>query len=109
MAPEQTARSAEAAFRDIGVYGLSVWSVAESDAAKIVRTVRSHDETTGFPNLPHGQIRTSTAGALQARGFGLEPDSPFGHYLLTIPTPPTDEDWDALQEEFGPPEPTPTG
>jgi len=47
-------------------------------------------------------------GQLRARGFNLVPDSPRGHYLLTIPTPPADNDWDALQQEFGDPEQTPS-
>lgn len=108
MAAEPTEKSAKAAFLEIGVYGLSVWSLAGCDAAEIVATARSYDGTTEHPNLPHRQIRTSTAGALESRGFSLLPDSPFGHYLLTIPTPPTDENWIALQEEFALPEPTPS-
>jgi len=106
MDREQTIKSAEAAFREIGVYGLSVWSVEGLTAAEIVLHARSHD-TESQRYLPHAQIRASTAGQLRRCGFALEPDSPSGHYLLTIPAPPTDDDWDALEQEFGEPEPTP--
>lgn len=107
MQPEQTIKSAEAAFRDLGVHGLSVWSVAGLSAADIVRLARSCDAEQQR-HLPHGKMRTTTARQLRTRGFGLVPDSPFGHYLLTLPTPPTDDDWSALQQEFGEPEPTPS-
>jgi hypothetical protein len=106
-----TIEKAEDAFNDIGVYGLSVWSATGLSAADIVRLARSHDDADSIPPqryIPHGQMRTSTAGQLRARGFDLVPDSPFGHYLLTIPAPPTDDYWDALLEEFGDPEPTPS-
>lgn len=108
MDRERTIKSAEVAFRGTGVYGLSVWSVANLTATEIVRHARSHN-TENQHYLPHPQMRTSTAGQLRRRGFGLEPDSPSGHYMLTIPAPPTDEDWDALEQEFGEPEPTPPG
>lgn len=105
MDRERTIKSAEAAFREIGVYGLSVWSVAGLTASEIVRHARTHDtETQRY--LPHAQIRASTVGQLRRHGFDLEPDSPSGHYLLTIRTPPVDDDWDALEQEFGEPEPT---
>jgi hypothetical protein len=106
MHRERTIKSAEAAFREFGVYGLSVWAVANLNAEKIVRHARHHD-TESQHYLPHPQMRTSTVGQLRRRGFDLEPDSPRGHYLLTIPTPPTDDDWDALEQEFGEPQPTP--
>jgi hypothetical protein len=106
MDRERTIKSAEAAFREIGVYGLSVWSVANLTTSEIVRHARCHDtETQRY--LPHAQIRASTVAQLTRHGFDLEPDSPSGHYLLTIPAPPTDEHWDALQQEFGQPEPNP--
>ncbi len=112
MLPEQTTRSAEGAFREVGIRGLSVWAAADLSAVEVVQLARSHDDPDAKPPLhylPHGQMRTSTVGRLRARGFGLLPDSPRGHYLLTIRTPPTDEDWSALQEEFGAPEPTTSG
>lgn len=107
MAPEPTIKSAEATFREVGVYGLSVWSAAELSAGDIVRLARSHD-TERQRYLPHGKMRTSTVGQLRGHGFELVPDSPLGHYLLTIPTPPADDDWNVLQQEFGNTKPTPS-
>lgn len=105
MERERTIKNAEAAFREGGVYGLSVWSVASFSAADIVQLARSYPDDN---YLPHSQMRTSTVRQLRAQGFDLVPDSPRGHYLLTIPTPPTDDDWDALEQEFGEAEPTPS-
>jgi hypothetical protein len=110
MEREQTIKRAEAAFRDVGVYGLSVWAAIGMSAAEIVRLARGHNDPAANPPkryMPYPQMRTSTAGQLRACGFDLVPDSPFGHYLLTIPTPPAEEHWDALQREFGDAEPAP--
>lgn len=113
MEPERTIKNAEAAFRDpdVGMYGLSVWSAVDLSADEIVRLARSHDDREDAPQrgyMPHPQMRCSRVEQLQMRGFALMPDSPRGHYLLTIPTPPADDDWAALQEEFGAPQPTPS-
>jgi hypothetical protein len=111
MEREPTIKKAASAIPDHGVNGLSVWSVEGLSAAEIVRLARSYDDPTAAPPksyMPYPQMRTSTVVQLRARGFDLRPDSPLGHYMLTIPTPAADGDWDALQEEFGYPEPTPS-
>jgi hypothetical protein len=97
MDRERTAASATAAFRESGVYGLSVWAAPGMGADDIVRLARSH----GPEFLPHAKIRTSTVGRLQP--YTLEADNPGGHYLLKLPTPPTNADWDALELAFDDP------
>jgi hypothetical protein len=105
MDREQTVDKAVSAFPIWGTNGLSVWSASGLSADDIVRLARSFDDPTADPPkryMPNGQVRVSTVGQLRARGFELLPDSPFGHYLLAIPTPTAEDDWEALQEEFGP-------
>ncbi len=106
MTRARTAAQAEAAFKECGVHGLSVWSAVGLTASEIVRLARSHD-TDEKRYVPHGKMRTTTVGRLRGCGYDLVPDSPEGHYFLTLPTPPSDEDWDALQRVFGEPEETP--
>jgi hypothetical protein len=111
MQREQTIAKAASAIPDYGISGLSVWSAVDLSAADIVRLARSHGDATADPPkrfMPYGRMRTSTVGQLRACGFEMRPDSPFGHYLLTIPTPATDDAWDALQNSFGEAEPTPS-
>lgn len=100
--------SAEASFLEpeVGRHALSVWIAPGLAAHDIVRLARSHD-TDADKHLPHGQMRTSTVGRLRSAGFGFLPDSPDGHYLLTLPTPPSEEDWEALDAAFAPAEPSP--
>lgn len=112
MDREQTVEKAASALPIWGTNGLSVWAVADLSADDIVRLARSYDDPAADPPkryMPNPQMRVSTVGQLQARGFALRPDSPFGHYLLAIPAPTAEGDWDALQEEFGPAEPSPPG
>lgn len=110
MDRQQTIEKAASARPIWGTNGLSVWSVADLSADEIVQLARTYEDLAADPPkryLPYGQMRVSTVGQLRARGFGLLPDSPFGHYLLAIPTPTAESDWDALQEEFGPAEKSP--
>jgi hypothetical protein len=110
MDPDETPNKVREAYADEGHYGLSVWSAAGCTAAQIVQLARSYDDPEGTPPrryLPHGHIRTSTVGQLRALGFALRPDSPPGHYFLTLPTPPSDADHAALQRAFSDAEPTP--
>jgi hypothetical protein len=103
-----TLASAEATFLEpeVGCHAISVWAVADLSAHDIVRLARSHDSDSE-KHLPHSQIRTSTVGQLRACGFGFLPDSPDGHYLLTLPTPPSEDDWAALDGAFTAAEPSP--
>lgn len=101
MKRERTMANARASFEEVGAYGLSVWSVPDLDADGIVRLARSH----GREYLPHGQVRASTVGEL--RPYTLHIDEPEGHYLLQLPTPPAEADWDALERAFADPQPTP--
>jgi hypothetical protein len=110
MEPGRTAEKAEDQFNDTGVYGLSVWSAAGMSAIEIAWLARSYDDPDADPPikfLPHKQMRTSTVARLEDRSFALAPRSPYGHYLLTLPAPPSDDDHAALQEAFRPPEPNP--
>jgi hypothetical protein len=112
MDREQTVEKAASAVPIWGTNGLSVWSVAGLSADEIVRLARSYDDPAADPPrryMPYPKMRVSSVGQLRARGFDLLPDSPFGHYLLAIPTPTAENDWDALQEEFGPAEPSSPG
>lgn len=101
MDRDLTISNAHDEFKESGIYGLSVWSVPELDAADIIRLARSH----GSIYLPHAKFRQSTIGRL--RPYALHQDIPEGHYLLKLPTPPADSDWDALERAFDSPEASP--
>jgi hypothetical protein len=94
MKRDRTIASATASFKETGSYCLSVWAAPGMAADDIVRLARSH----GPQYLPHAQIRTSTVAML--RPYILEEDDPDGHYLLKLPTPPADSDWDAIEQAF---------
>jgi hypothetical protein len=94
MKRDRIIASALVSFKEAGSYGLSVWAAPDRNTDEIVRLARSH----GPQYLPHGQIRTTTVGRL--RPYTLEEDDPEGHYLLKLPTPPADADWDAIEQAF---------
>jgi hypothetical protein len=90
-------------FEDSGQYSLSVWSHPSHDAHRIVEAARQLPGS----NLPHSQMRLSTAGRLRAAGFELVATDLPGYYSLVLPSPQTDATWRALDGAFDPPQPTP--
>jgi hypothetical protein len=97
--------SAEANYRDEGLYAVSMWSLPGLDAADIAREV-------GTEELPHGQIRASTVGRLRAAGFEVVRSEPVpgrapGHVDVILARPLTEEAADALRAEFDPGQPNP--
>lgn len=78
------------------VYGLSVCSLPGMTAEEIA-------EVAGTDNLPHPKMQTSTVATLAKFGYEVVPSEWRGHATLVFPGPPDEEDWQNLQESFGPP------
>jgi hypothetical protein len=89
-----------------GVYGITVWSWPGLTAEQIA-------ERVGTARLPHPDLRKSTVericGSSTSEGqrFELTKTGPDGHYTLILPSPPTPDDWEALDEAFDAPQPNP--
>ena len=79
-----------------GVYGLSVCSLPDSTAEQIA-------EAAGTGRLPQTTMRTSTVGTLRAFGYDVVPTGQSPHATLTLPNPPSDTDWEHLQQAFDSP------
>jgi hypothetical protein len=103
MTRKLLARSAERSAREGGSYAISVWADAGLDANAIARAAR--DQGEGY--LPHRDMQTSSAGALRSLGYELMQTGPTGHYSLTFPARPTDEELDELMAAFDAPRPNP--
>ena len=89
---------AQAHFDSEGIHALSVYSAPGRTAAEIA---------VGVP-LRHSKIRTSTVGRVRAAGYEVvSSPGPSGHADLLLPTPPTENDWSALDSAFDPPRPNP--
>lgn len=98
MLPADLVLGAQAHFDSEGVHALSVYSVPGRTAAEIA---------VGVP-LRHSKIRTSTVGRVRAAGYEVvSSPGPPGHADLVLPTPPTEDDWSALDSAFDPPRPNP--
>jgi hypothetical protein len=93
----------EANQRKTGAYAVSVWSIPGIDAHAICRAAVEH----GQQYLPHNDMQTSTAEAVEQAGCHLAPLDPPGHYGLTFSAMPTDEDLEAVMAAFREKEPNP--
>lgn len=101
-------RSAEVCLENEGFYGISFFSFPGMDADEIAREVGIVREETPLRLMPNPSMRQATAGAVRALGYPLDPDnSPRGHVALRFDGPPTDADWEALDDVFQPPEDNP--
>jgi hypothetical protein len=97
-APDTLRKTALAHFDDHGEFAISVVSLPHATV----------DELAHLAGLPHPRLRTTTVGAIRAVGFDVVPDEPPpGHALITLPRLPADEDYAAIADVFGPPEPNP--
>lgn len=89
-----------------GVYGITVWSWPGETAEQIARRV-------GTERLPHPDMRLSTVERIcepslsEGLRFELIKTGPDGHYTLVLPSPPTDDDWNALELAFEEPQANP--
>jgi hypothetical protein len=91
-----------------GFYGLSFFSFPGMDAREIAMEVGVVREETGFRLMPNPSMRQSTVGAVRALGYSLDADNcPRGHVTLRFAEAPTDDDWEALDGVFRPPEDNP--
>ena len=91
MLPADLVLSAQSHFDREGAFALSVFSVPG----------RTADEIVGGVPLPHSVIRESTFGRLRAAGYDVVSSlGPPGHADLILPNPPTDDDWQVLDEAF---------
>jgi hypothetical protein len=79
-----------------GIYGLSVCSLANQTGDEIAHAV-------GTARLPQTTMRESTVGTLRGFGYEVLPSGPAGHATLVLPNPPSDDDWDNLEEAFDEP------
>ena len=84
--------------REYDRYGLSLSTWPGSTAEEIAMR-------PGGP--PHSMMRASTVRRLRQAGFDLEPTGRPGHVTLYLPDPPTEEDWERLEQAFGPAVPNP--
>lgn len=83
-----------------GVYGLSVASAPGMTKLELAIVAR----------LPYDVIRVTDVGTLRSLGYDVVPteeDHDRNHALLHLPGEPTREDWERLNEAFGPVEPNP--
>ncbi len=92
--------SAETHFNREGHYALSFWSAPGLNAAEVA-------ERIGTEDLPHGSIRSAPVGRLRELGYEVMFSGQPWHVSLVLPSPPSDEDWENLEDAFGPPEPNP--
>ena len=84
--------------QQFGRYGLSLWTWPGATADEIATR-------PGGP--PHPLMRTSTVRTVREAGFNLEHTGRPGHVTLYLPDSLTEEDWQRLEQAFGPPVPNP--
>jgi hypothetical protein len=94
-----------------GVHGLTFWSWPGLSAGAIALRVKNESQA-GLNPLSHSSLRWSTAGEIReptadGRAFALEQTGRDGHYTLSFPSDPTDEDWERIQQMFRPAVPNP--
>ncbi len=92
-----------------GVYAISVWSWPDMTAEEIALRVKENRGADRNP-LGHGKIRESAVGRIYGAahpGFSLVQSDEDGHYDLILPSPPSEEVWDALELMFDPAQPNP--
>jgi hypothetical protein len=92
--------SAEKHHEAHGEYALSGWSVPNASPEEIAH----HAREAGDHYLPHGKIRAARAGDLRAAGYEVEGT---GYVSIKLPSPPTEADWQKLNEIFDDPIPNP--
>lgn len=89
--------AAETHFAEFEEYALSVFCVPGC----------GRDEIAQIAQQPHSVIRESTVEQIREAGYDLVPSPWFGegHADLKLPTPPSAEDWQRLDEVFSEPVP----
>jgi hypothetical protein len=92
--------SAEQHFRRFGHYALSFWSVPGKTAEQIA-------EQIGTEDLPHGTLRACPVERLRRLGYEVMFSGRPWHVSVILPSPPSDRDWDNLEQAFDPPQPNP--
>lgn len=96
--PDKMREQAQEEFDDCGVYSLSAAADPAMTLEEIARTARR----------PNAQIVQTTVGRLRSAGCDVtHPTGKRRHVDILLPQPPTEEDWQALEEASDPPEPNP--
>lgn len=82
-----------------GGYAISVWCLPERTGEQIAAY------STEAVGLNYPDLRETTVGRLYEAGFEMTQTGKRGHYTLWLPSPPSDSDWQRLDEIFSEPKP----
>ena len=82
-----------------GEYAISVWCLPGRSGSYIAAY------STEAAGLSYTSFRESTLGQIREAGYKMTQTGRPGHYTLRLPSPPTEADWQKIEDIFDDPKP----